>query len=88
MKGKCDVDDGFFPMKIQKVNEPKYKFSRKWFKANFDTRYYYEVHEWCEKQFGPHPKRPDAWCRWWHKFEDSILFRDEKDYVLFLLRWS
>lgn len=66
----------------------KYKFSRDWYQAHFDTKYYYEVDVWCSQQFGPHPVRPDAWSRWWHKFEDSILFRDEKDYILFTLRWS
>jgi hypothetical protein len=66
----------------------KYKFSRNWYQAHFDSQYYFEVDEWCAKQFGPHPKHPDAWSRWWHKFEDSILFRDEKDYILFMLRWS
>ena len=54
----------------------------------FDLKDYDAVDEWCAQQFGPHPKRPDAWSRWWHKFEDSILFRDEKDYILFTLRWS
>ena len=64
------------------------KFSRNWYQAEFDDRHYFEVDAWCEQHFGPHPKNPDAWSRWWHKFEDSILFRDEKDYVLFVLRWS
>lgn len=66
----------------------KYKFSRKWHQAYFNLKDYDDVDEWCEQQFGKHPARPDAWSRWWHKFEDSILFRDEKDYVLFTLRWS
>jgi hypothetical protein len=70
-------------------NPPKYKFSRaRWYVAEFNSDDYYAVDAWCEKQFGPHPRNPDAWSRWWHKFENSILFRDEKDYVLFLLRWS
>ena len=69
--------------------ESKYKFSRaKWHQAYFDSRNYYKIDRWCEQQFGPHPKRPDAWSRWWHKYENSILFRDEKDYVLFMLRWG
>lgn len=72
-----------------KMIEPKYKFSRAtWYQAEFDDRYYFEVDAWCSQHFGPHPARPDAWSRWWHKFENSILFRDEKDYVLFMLRWS
>lgn len=67
----------------------EYKFSRKnWYQARFDVNRYFEVDAWCEQQFGPHPKRPDAWSRWWHKFEDSILFRDEKDFVLFSLTWG
>jgi hypothetical protein len=66
----------------------KYKFSRNWYQAYFNSADYHAVDDWCEQHFGPHPKHPDAWSRWWHKFEDSILFRDEKDYVLFMLRWS
>lgn len=67
----------------------EYKFSRKnWYQARFDANYYFEVEAWCERQFGPHPKRPDAWSRWWHRFEDSILFRDERDFVLFSLTWG
>ncbi len=71
------------------IPEPKYKFSRaNWYQAEFDDRHYFEVEDWCHKQFGPHPANPDAWSRWWHKFHNSILFRDEKDYILFTLRWS
>ena len=68
--------------------KPKYKFSRNWHQAYFNPKDYTDVVHWCSEQFGPHPQRPDAWCRWRHDFEDSILFRDEKDYVLFVLRWS
>lgn len=69
--------------------EPKYKFSRaKWYQAEFNDKEYYEVLAWCEQHFGPHPTNPDAWSRWWNKFHNSILFRDEKDYVLFMLRWG
>ena len=71
------------------VPEPKYKFSRaKWYQAEFNDKNYFEVNAWCEQHFGKHPTKPDAWSRWWHKFHNSILFRDEKDYVLFTLRWS
>lgn len=73
--------------KTNKVN--KYNFSRNnWYQAEFDDRHYFEVQAWCSQQFGPHPSKPDAWSRWWHKFQGSILFRDEKDYILFTLRWS
>lgn len=69
--------------------KPKYQFSRtKWYEGKFDWRKYEEVHNWCEQHFGKHPKRPDAWSRWNHMYEDMILFRDEKDYILFVLRWS
>lgn len=72
-----------------KFPEPKYKFSRaKWYVADFDPQYYFQVEEWCKEQFGPHPKRPDAWSRWHHTYEDQIHFRDAKDYEWFVLRWS
>lgn len=70
-------------------NAPKYKFSRaKWYVADFDTQYYFQVEEWCKEQFGPHPRFPDAWSRWVHTYETQIHFRDEKDYLMFLLRWG
>jgi hypothetical protein len=81
---KIKHDKAMFEIKTN----TKYKFSRNWYQAYFDLKDYDAVDEWCEQQFGKHPKNPDAWSRWWHKFEDSILFRDEKDYVLFTLRWS
>ena len=67
----------------------KYRFSRaKWYEAEYDWIHYGEVCEWCTKQFGPHPNQQDAWSRWDHRYEGRIYFRDEKDYVLFVLRWS
>lgn len=71
-----------------KFPEPKYKFSRNWYQAEFDPADYSAVDKWCEEQFGPHPKRPDAWSRWWHKFETSILIRDQEDYFNFVIRWG
>ena len=69
--------------------KPKYQFSRaKWYEGKFDWRKYDEVHYWCEQNFGKHDKRPDAWSRWNHLYEDMILFRDEQDYIMFVLRWS
>lgn len=69
--------------------EPKYKFTRaNWFVAEFDDRYYFEVEAWCSQQFGPHPARPDAWSRWFHKYENKIHFSNEKDYQWFLLKWG
>jgi hypothetical protein len=73
----------------QPMKEEKYKFSRaNWYQAEFNDKDYFEVDAWCEQHFGKHPANPDAWSRWWHKFHNSILFRDEKDYILFMLRWS
>jgi hypothetical protein len=67
----------------------KYKFSRaKWYVAEFDDQYYFEVEEWCAEQFGPHPRHPDAWCRWHHTYHNQIHFRDEDDYLMFILRWG
>ena len=78
-----------FTMRASYTPEPKYKFSRaKWYVAEFDTQYYFEVEAWCAEQFGPHPKRPDAWSRWQHTYENKIHFRDEKDYNWFVLRWG
>ena len=68
---------------------PTYKFSRaNWYVAEYDWRYQHEVLAWCSQQFGPHPARPDAWSRWYNKYSEKIHFRDEKDYVWFMLRWS
>lgn len=68
---------------------PRYKFSRKWYigevKSIIDKTV---VLEWCENFFGSHPKNPDAWCRWYRYSTSKFYFRDEKDYTLFLLRWS
>ena len=66
----------------------KYKFARDWYVAEFDIKDYTDVVHWCREQFGPHPKSPDAWSRWVHRYEDKIHFRDERDYIWFVLRWS
>lgn len=67
----------------------KYKFSRaRWFVVEFDERNYNRVRDWCTEHFGPHPRNPDAWSRWWHRYETSIHFAYEDDAVLFKLTWS
>ena len=70
----------------------KYNFSRaKWYEADLDWgdwKNFGAIFEWCEQQFGAHPKNPDAWSRWYRFGSDCIRFRDEQDYMLFLLRWS
>lgn len=71
------------------VSKSKYNFNRaNWYVAEFNVKDYTDVVHWCKEQFGPHPRNPDAWSRWWHKYEDKIHFRDENDYILFTLRWS
>lgn len=77
-----------FTIRYDHMPKSKYQFSRKWHQAEFDLKDYFAVDAWCSQQFGPHPARPDAWSRWWHKYETSILFRDEKDYNWFVLRWG
>jgi hypothetical protein len=74
----------FLPMKPA----PKYKFSRsKWYEAKL-PRDGQGAFNWCVKQFGPEPTNPDAWSRWYFNVERKFRFRDEKDYVFFMLRWS
>ena len=70
-------------------NEYKYKFSRaKWYVAEFDDKYYFEVEKWCTETFGPQPDVPDAWTRWYLSGLTTLKFRDSKDYEWFMLRWS
>lgn len=69
--------------------KPKYNFSRaKWYDADHRYDDYDDVIAWCTEQFGPRPKRPDAWTRWYDIHIDRIRFRDEKDYAWFVLRWQ
>jgi len=80
---------GLFRMKYTYTPQSKYKFTRaNWYVAEFNIKDYTDVVHWCREQFGPHPRNPDAWSRWEHKYEDKIYFRDEKDYAWFMLRWS
>lgn len=72
----------------------KYKFSRaKWHTAEIGDGYwrlgreYNEIIAWCNETFGLHPKKPDAWSRWWVGI-GQIYFRDEQDLVLYKLKWS
>ena len=77
-------------MHDERINSSaNYNFSRSWwYGAEYHWIHYDEVAEWCTEHFGPHPKRPDAWSRWVHKHQGRILFRDEGDYLLFILRWQ
>lgn len=75
--------------------EPKYKFSRaKWHTAEMPgyatwrfSDEYNNIIAWCNDTFGPHPKKPDAWTRWYVGLGE-IHFRDEQDLVMYKLRWS
>ena len=76
------------------MTKPKYQFSRaKWYTADVGrgvwklSQEYNEIIEWCTEHFGPHPKRHDAWSRWWVGI-GAIYFRDEKDYHWYVLRWG
>jgi hypothetical protein len=78
-----------FTVKSKIVSVPKYKFSRaKWYEADHGYDDYDAIIAWCTEHFGPRPKRPDAWTRWYDIHIDRIRFRDEKDYAWFVLRWS
>jgi hypothetical protein len=85
-----NLDSGaFFTPYIPKGMTSKYKFSRaRWYAAVYNYNYYHEVFEWCTQHFGPHPGQPDARSRWSHKYEDQIQFRDEQDYMWFVLKWG
>jgi hypothetical protein len=78
-----------FTMRHSYTTQPKYKFSRaKWYVAEFNVADYTDVVHWCREQFGPHPRNPDAWSRWEHRYENKIHFRDKEDYIMFVLRWG
>jgi hypothetical protein len=70
---------------------PKYKFSRaKWYEVHLFSKSWDPVQErldWCEQQFGPQPKKADAWTRWYTSFT-TLRFRDQEDYMMFVLRWG
>ena len=75
--------------------EPKYKFSRaNWHAVQLNGdgiwrlgQEYNEIIAWCNDTFGAHPKRPDAWSRWWVGIGE-IYFRDEQDLVMYKLKWT
>ena len=63
-----------------------YKYHRHVGTTNMDYNSYHELrteaHLWCIEQFGE--ENSERWCY----FIDGFNFNDEKDYTLFLLRWS
>ena len=72
---------------LEPMKEQKYKFSRNWHNGQFQWTDQQEVYQWCQENFGPMPRTPDAWCRWKTMPANQIAFRDEGDLVLFILRW-
>ena len=85
-----------FTMKYKYTPKSKYNFSRaKWYEADREmvktksayVKFSTEQFSWCVAQFGPAPDYPDAWSRW-YMINDRYRFRDEKDYIWFMLRWS
>ena len=93
LKGKTTVDTAFFYAPyIPKMKKPKYSFSRaKWYESSLaissTKAQIMEVNAWCSEQFGPIPRHEDAWSRW-GQLGVRLKFRDQKDYVLYTLRWT
>ena len=84
------------PKSRHKQPKPKYKFSRQWYEVAVPlSRFDYNLNPvkddsrllWCAEQFGPQPDHPDAWSRWYSRGL-IIRFRDQQDYMLYLLRWG
>lgn len=67
---------------------PRRQFSRQWHESSCQNQDYEAVQQWCTENFGPQPKCPDAWCRWYRYRRRAWRFRDQEDYVLFRLRWA
>lgn len=81
----------YFDVKYHYHKHPRYKFSRKWFVGEIAHNNVYplvDIENWCKDNFGLQPINPDAWCRWYRYSTRKFYFRDEKDYVLFTMRWS
>lgn len=73
------------------AEKPKYQFSRTiWYEASLigiRPEQVGERIEWCEQTFGPLPKNPDAWSRWYVSY-NKIRIRDQEDFSWYTLRWS
>lgn len=79
----------FAPYIPKSMHKSKYNFSRaKWHEAKFNEKDYGAVRIWCAEQFGPRPKNLDVWSRWYIPGWTTVRFRDEQDYMWFVLRWS
>ena len=78
--------------------KPKYQFRRvKWYEYEMwepfpETRPVNQdrvqaMLAWCIEQFGPPNDITDVWARWSQSYS-TLRFRDEKDYIFFMLKWS
>ena len=78
-------DFSYWP-ELKKENQ--YKFSRaKWYEAKL-PKDGQGAYNWCMETFGAEPKNPDAWSRWYFNVNRTFRFRDEQDYMWFVLRWG
>lgn len=61
-----------------------------WYMADlFNTNHAWnEINKWCYQQFGPRSAVPTPDARWINHLNSTWCFRDESDYLLFMLRWS
>jgi hypothetical protein len=65
-------------------NNQMFDLTTEWHRVEFDgINDYVEVRKWCHEQFGP-----ENYGRWRHVYESSIFFRDKRDAMWFILRWS
>jgi hypothetical protein len=73
---------------LEVLPKTKYNFSRvKWYMAHIGSnRVTNELMKWSVEHFGLAAYNPDAWSRWYIAW-GVFYFRDEKDYILFSLRW-
>lgn len=90
--GVQPMEAGMFyaPYNPKVMTKSKYNFSRNWYEVKLMFKSYDPIQEridWCEQTFGPQPKNPDAWSRWYNSFT-TLRFRDEKDYQWFVMRWG
>ena len=60
-----------------------------WYEAEYAAANFFNVQNWCIEHFGTPPITPDAASRWFvYPYHRVLLFRDEKDYIFFMLRWA
>lgn len=69
------------------MNSHQRRFIRRYWKhyivIDFSESEYLEARVWCKKQFG---KIGYRWGN--YKWEQEFCFKNQKDYVAFLLKWS